>query len=285
MQSNFMINQEHCPMNYHVLPFNKMIFFFFLIILQKDPHLWLWLGRFYEAHQQIEAALQYYIYAKATSESVRLLCCVGRWDEANSIVKKSNKRSTTCSYARLLIDKIDYLKKNAEEGGGKEDEIIRLQHEVIELFRSARQFAQAMYIALKYELIDDILALSFSAPSPLVCRAAQLFEERREAKNAILLYSRSGRLNRALALCFAMKQYDALDEISDSLNSKTDPQVLVRCGRYFIESERWSKAAQCLAFARQFDEVIEICNKHSVKLQPNVIQELSSIQADPKVLQ
>lgn len=270
-----------------------------------SPNLWLWLGRFYEAHQQIDAALQYYGYARATSESVRLLCCVGRWDEAHAIVKKSNKRSTTCSYARLLIDKIDYLRKeskpttdddnnttsnsrskNKNKGDDKNDEeIVRLQHEVIELFRSARQFAQAMDIALKYEMVDDVLALSFSAPSPLVCRAAQWFEERREAKNAILLYSRSGRLNRALALCFAMKQYDALDEISDSLNSKTDPQVLIRCGRYFVESERWSKAAQCLAFARQFDEAIEICNKHSVKLQPNVIQELSTIQADPKVLQ
>lgn len=254
-----------------------------------SPRLWLWLGRFYEAHQQVDVALQYYEYARATSESVRLLCCVGRWDDALAIVKKSNKRSTTCSYARLLIDKIDYLKKKSSDSANSkksdDDEIIRLQHEVIEMFRSARQFAQAMDIALKYELVDDVLALSFSAPAPLVCRAAQWFEERREAKNAILLYSRSGRLNRALALCFAMKQYDALDEISDSLNSKTDPQVLIRCGRYFIESERWSKAAQCLAFARQFEEAIEICNKHSVKLQPNVIQELSNIQADPKVLQ
>lgn len=248
--------------------------------VEVSSNLWLWLGRFYEAHQQVEAALQYYDYARAVTESVRLLCCVGRWDEAATMVKRCNKRSTICSFARLLMDKIDYYIKT----GQKQDEIIRLQHEVIELFRTARQFAQAMDVALKYELVDDVLALSFSAPPPLVCRAAQWFEEKREAKNAILLYSRSGRLNRALALCFAMKQYDALDEISDSLNASTDPNVLIRCGRYFIESERWSKAAQCLAFAKQFDEAIELCNKHSIKLQPNVIQELANMQADPKVL-
>ncbi|OHS98715.1 hypothetical protein TRFO_08700 [Tritrichomonas foetus] len=247
---------------------------------EVHPNLLLWFGRFYEAHQQIDTALQYYDYAHASSESVRLLCCSGRWEEAAQIAKRSNKRATICCYARLLIDKIDhYIKNNLDN-----EEVIRMQHEVIELFRMARQFSQAMDIALKYELVDDILALSFSAPPPLVCRAASWFEEKREAKNAILLYSRCGRLNRALALCFAMKQYDALDEISDSLNSKTDPQVLIRCGRYFIDSERWSKAAQCLAFAKQFDEVIELCNKHSIKLQSNVIQELSEIQADPKIL-
>ena len=244
------------------------------------PNIWLWFARFYEAHQQVETALQYYEYAHASSEAVRLLCCTGRWEEAAHLAKRSNKRATICCYARLLMDKIDYYMKENKD----QDEILKMQHDVIELFRNARQFAQAMDIALKYEMIDDILALSFSAPAPLVCRAARWFEEKREAKNAILLYSRCGRLNRALALCFAMKQYDALDEISDSLNSKTDPQILIRCGRYFIDSERWSKAAQCLAFAKQFDEVIELCNKHSIKLQSSVIQELADMQADHKIL-
>lgn len=246
------------------------------------PKIMMWIGRFYEAHKQIDQAIEYYEYAHAYTESVRLLCCLGRWDEAASMVKKSSQRSVMCTYARLLITRIDYYSK--VENQSPQIDVEKMKHDVIELFRRSRQFAQAMDFALKYEMIDDILALSFSAPPPLVCRAAQWFEEQHEAKNAILLYSRSGRLNRALSLCFSMKQYDALDEISDSLNSKTDPQVLIRCGRYFEESQRWSKAAQCLAFARQFDDVIELCNKHSIKLNANVIQELSDIQADPKVL-
>jgi intraflagellar transport protein 140 len=133
-------------------------------------------------------------------------------------------------------------------------------------------------------MTDDILTLSFSAPAALVCAAARWFDDQKEAKNAIVLYSRAGRLNRALALCFAMKQYDALDEILDTLTSKTDPSVLVRCGRYFVESERWSKAPQCFALARQFDEVIALCNKHNIKLPSSVIQELSEMKADPEVM-
>ena len=246
------------------------------------PKLSLWIARFYEAHQQFERALEYYEYAHAQEEAARLLCCLGRWDDALNLVKRCNKRSVICNYARLLISRIEYYIK--PENHSDNIDVEKLKHDVIELFRKARQFAQAMDFALRFEMVDDILALSFSAPAPMVCRAAQWFEEQKEAKNAILLYSRCGRLNRALALSFAMKQYDALDEISDSLNSQTDPQVLLRCGKYFAESERWSKAAQCLAFARQFDEVIDICKKHAVRIQPSVIQELAEIKADTKVL-
>ena len=249
---------------------------------EVPPRLLLWIGRFYEAHKQIEQAIEFFDYAHADREIVRLNCCIGRWDEAAKIVKRSNKRSVICFYARMLIKRIDHYSK--PENAKPQIDVDKMKHEVIELFRRARQFAQAMDFALQYEMIDDILALSFSAPPTLVCKAARWFEEQKEAKNAILMYSRAGRMNRALALCFTMKQYDALDEISDTLTSKTDPNVLLRCGQYFAESERWSKAAQCYALARQFDQVINLCNKHNIKLKNSVIKELSEIKADPEVM-
>lgn len=247
-----------------------------------SPKLLLWIARFYEAHKQYEQALQYYDFAHAHREIVRLNCCIGRWDEASNIVKKSNQRSVICFYARMLIKKIDFYSK--PENATPTVDVDKLKHDVIELFRRARQSAQAMDFALQYEMIDDILALSFSAPAAQVCKAAQWFEEQKEGKNAILLYSRAGRMNRALALCFSLKQYDALDEISDTLNSKTDIKVLLRCGQYFVESQRWSKAAQCFALAQQFDKVIELCNKHNIKLQSSVIHELSELKADQEVM-
>ena len=246
------------------------------------PRLLLWLARFYEAHKQVDQALEYYEFAHAQREMVRLCCCVGRWDEASAIAKKSNQRSVICFYARMLIKKIDYYSK--PENSNDSIDVDKIKHDVIELFRRARQFAQAMEFALQYEMIDDILALSFSAPASLVCKAAQWFEQQKEAKNAILLYSRAGRLNRALALCFVMKQYDALDEISDTLNSKTDPKILLKCGQYFVESERWSKAAQCFALAQEFEKVIELCNKHNIKLQSSVIHELAELKASEEVM-
>lgn len=247
-----------------------------------SPKLFIWIGRFYEAHNLPDQALEYFDYAKSNKEAVRLLCCTNKWDEAQKRVQKSSSRSLLVMYARLLSKRIDYY--SMPENSDPQVDVEKLKHQCIDLYSRARQFAQAMEFALKYEMIDEILSLSFSSPSTLVYKAAQWFESQKESKNAILMYSRCGRMNRALALCFVTKQYDALDEISDSLNSKTDPQILLRCGSYFVESERWSKAAQCFALARHFDEVMELCNKHNIRLPSSVLHELAESQTDPEFI-
>ena len=244
-----------------------------------SPKLYLWLARFFEAHNQVDLSLDFYQKAHANVDYLRLLCINSRWEEATKFVQKSSQRSVICKFARILSKKVDYLldhqkDKDADPNKGV-DNIDKLKHQVIELYRRALQFAQALIFALDHEMIDDILSLSYSAPQTVVTRAALWFERQKEYKNAILLYSRCGHMNRALTLCFKMKQYDALDEISENLTAKTDPRVLMKCGQYFVDSERWSKAAQCFALAKQFDVVIDLCNKHNIKLSSNVIHELS----------
>lgn len=251
-------------------------------VSEIPPKLLVWIGRFYEAHSQPEQAMEYFEYANAVGEIVRLLCCTDRWDEAAKRVQKCSQRSVIASFTRLLIKRIEHYSK--PENSDPQVDVEKMKKQVIELFRRAHQFAQAMEFALANEMVDDILALSFSAPTPLICKAAQWFEGQKEAKNAILLYSRCGKMNRALALCFVSKQYDALDEISDTLTSKTDPQILLRCGAYFVESQRWSKAAQCFVLARQYDQVMQLCNEHNVKLPGAVLQELADDQSDPDLI-
>ena len=251
-------------------------------VSEISPRMLIWIGRFYEAHGQIDQALEYFDYANSTKEKVRLLCCSDRWDEAAKIVSKSNSRAIITSYARLLMKRLEFYVK--PENSNPQVDTDKMKHQIVELFRKARQFAQAIEFAVQYEMVDDILALSFSAPKALVCKAAQWFETQKEHKNAIILYSRCGRMNRALALCFISKQYDALEEIADTLNAKTDPNVLVRCGNYFIESERWSKAAQCYALAGQFDTVIQLCNEHNVKISSHVLQDLAENIKDKEIL-
>jgi len=123
----------------------------------------------------VDQALEYYDYAHATTERVRLLCCIGKWDEAGKIAKTTNQRSVMCFYARMLIKRIEYYSKT--ENAQPQIDVEKMKHEVVELFRKARQFAQAMDYALKAEMIDDILSLSFAAPAPLVCKAARWFED------------------------------------------------------------------------------------------------------------
>lgn len=240
-----------------------------------------WIGNFLEAHGNIHDALRFYEFAGSFQDKIRLYCITGQWDEARKIIKTNRvKPSVLCFFARFLILKLDYLRKN----DGDKSEMDKLQQEIIELFRRARQFSQAMEFAMKNDLVNEILSASFSCPVSTIIKAALWFEEKRMIKEAIIMYSRAGRVNRALGLCFSKNQYDALDEISSQLSVITDPELLITCGRFFLDSQRWSKAAECYALARRFDLVEKIINEHNVKLSTDVINELSKSDCDSQLL-
>ena len=239
----------------------------------------IWAARFLEAQRKYDKALEKFEEANDVCEIIRLLCIMDRWKDAKARAIKEKKPSAMCLFARLLIGKIQMMEKNDL----KVEEVGTLKREVIDMFRRAKQFAPAMTFAMENAMIDDVLQLSYSAPKQTITRAAEWFTGLRQPKNAILMYSRAGQLARALQLCFDLKQYDALDEISDSLDTNTNPRVLVQISHYLAESERWSKAAQCLAYAGKFDDVIELCNTHNIKLRESVIQQIAETKLAPEV--
>lgn len=232
-----------------------------------------WCARFFEAQKNYDYALAMFTEAKNESEYIRLLCILKKWEEASNYVNRTKKPANFCYYARMLIERLPHV-----EG----DEAGKLKRTIIELFRNARQFGQAMKFAMEKGMIDDVIQLSLSSPRCLVIKAAEWFSALNMPKNAILMYSRAGQLAKALQLCFELKQYDALDEISDSFTPDMSPRVLVQCSHYFAESDRWSKAALCLAYAKRFDDVIELCSTHRITLSDNVINNLvdSDLQTD-----
>ena len=250
-------------------------------INEIPKEIFLWVARFYEAHNQYDDAKLYYEKAKNQKEIIRLQCIEGKWDEIYKIVFKSNQRSLICQFARLLIKRVEYYTKNPNDLINLD----KIKHDIIELFRKSRQFSQAMNFALEYEMDNDILALSFSAPITIVTKAALFYEKKKLFKNSILLYSRAGRLNKALNLCFHNKLYDSLDEISEFLTIKTDINTLLKCGKYFQDSQRWSKSALCYTLAKKFDIVIDLCTKFKIKLPINIMKELSENTSEPEIIQ
>ena len=248
---------------------------------ENNPKLKLWMGHFFEAQNKFDLALQMYEEAKNDMECVRLLCITNKWNDAVKKVNKAKKPSVYCLYARMLMKKIKYM----EDSSDTHEDAGTLKHTVIEMFRKAKQFGPAMLYAMENGITDEVLQLSYSAPKQVVCKAAEWFTALKQPKNAILMYSRGGQLAKSLHLCFELKQYDALDEISDSLDMNANPRVLIQMSHYFAESERWSKAAQCLAFAGKFDDVLDLCKQHNIKLKESVLQQIADAKLEPKVIE
>lgn len=69
---------------------------------------------------------------------------------------------------------------------------------------------------------------------------AEYLEQRGELDKAVLLYQKAGRQRRAVELCFRAQLFDTLQAIADSLDQRSDPALLQRCG------ESWAGCAWVL---------------------------------------
>ncbi|EAY06734.1 hypothetical protein TVAG_310210 [Trichomonas vaginalis G3] len=244
--------------------------------LKKNPlsasnKIKLYCARYFEAIKNYEYALAMYLEAKNDCEHIRLLVLLKRWEDAMKFVKNARKPSDFCCLARYLIDRVEHIERSETENHEIAGE---LKQKIIELFKNAKQFGQAMKYAMEKMMIDDVIQLSFSSPKQLVLRAAEWFSSLNMTKNAILMYSHCGNISKALSLCFELKQYDALEEISEKFSPEMNPKILVQCSHYFAESDRWNSCAKCLLFAKKFDDVLDLCKSHHISLEEKEILSL-----------
>ena len=60
-----------------------------------------------------------------------------------------------------------------------------------------------------------------------------------------------GNVTKALDLCFATQQFAALQVIAEDLDETTDPQMLDKCSKFFLEHEQYDKAVELLVVGKQ----------------------------------
>ena len=73
----------------------------------------------------------------------------------------------------------------------------------------------------------------------------------------------AGSFSKALDLAFETKQFGALQVISESLTSNTDPEVLKRCAQFFLDNGQFDRAVDLLAIGKK---VLYILHKHCVEI-------------------
>ena len=239
-----------------------------------DPQLHLWLGRFYEYHQKFDMALSHYDICGDLRESIRLLCLLGKFDEAARRVNDTEQRSAICHFARLLMKKFPTVQDETQKKN--------MKRQIVDLFIRAQQHGPAFEFAFNNQMVDDVVALSISAPKPVIARAAKFYEEKNDLRVAALLWNRAGRMNKALALCLERDAQDALEEIADSVKQGTDPAVLEKCAELFMENGQYKRAANFFALAHKIDRAKEICEEKNIKLPQEFLENMASLKSDPE---
>lgn len=234
-----------------------------------DPQLHLWLGRFYEYKQKYETALTHYDLCGELAESIRVLCMMGKFDEASRRAYDTEQKGAITAYARLLIRKLPTIPKD------QETLIDSLKRDVISLFKKANQYGPAFQFAFEQGMMQEALSLSLSAPKTALSKAAMKLESKGDLANAVLLYNRAGRASRALTLCLDNNLLDTLEEISGTIHLGCDPNVLTRCAEFFSQESKWEKAAFFYAIAENFEKTLSILESHNAHLPRSLLDELT----------
>ena len=65
------------------------------------------------------------------------------------------------------------------------------------------------------------------------------------------LFFQAGNFSKAVDLSFKARQFGALQLISGELDERADPELLKRCGDFFMENGQYDKAVDLLAIGKK----------------------------------
>ncbi|KAJ1532231.1 hypothetical protein ONE63_000848 [Megalurothrips usitatus] len=224
----------------------------------KDPALVKWWAQYLESTGQMELALKYYEEASDQLSMVRVLCFQEDYDKAAQIASESNNRAA-CYHLARQYEAIDDIQL------------------AVQFFTRAQAYANAIRICKEHNLDEQLWNLSLLAYPRDQLEAAQYFEtsEPPASEKAVLLYHRSGMLHKALDLAFRTQQFDALQLIAVDLTSSSDPALIQKCARFFVENNQYDKAVDLLAVGKMFSEALELCGEHNIVVTEELAERLS----------
>merc|ERR1719162_2742993 len=108
------------------------------------------------------------------------------------------------------------------------------------------------------------MSLALSSDPANMAQAAKYYEQSGQYPKAVVLYQKAGCQKKALEICFSARLFDNLRKIADDLSADSDPEILRKCGEFFMQHNQHEKAVHLLSMSQQFERAVDLCNEHDV---------------------
>eukprot|EP00727_Mastigamoeba_balamuthi_P001236 m51a1_g11109 putative intraflagellar transport protein 140 homolog (1388) ;mRNA; f:71491-76947 len=216
----------------------------------KDSKLLQWRGRFAESVGDFDKALSYYEQAKDYFSLVRIYCFQNRREDAKKVVEQTGDKAAAYHLARQYEDE------------GNEDST----REALRLYGKAGSLNHALRVAMEQELDSEVVNLALQASPHHMLTAAHYLEGRSLNEKAVLLFQKGGNSAKAISLCFQSQLFGPLAQIADTLDAKTDADLIGKCADFFMENEQYSRAVQLYITAGHTAKALDICRAYNVPI-------------------
>ncbi|KAM7433446.1 hypothetical protein ABFA07_016329 [Porites harrisoni] len=227
------------------------------ILKTKDKELRKWWAQYMESTSEMETALQFYEAARDNLSLVRVYCYCGNLEKAAEICNDTGDRAASYHLARQF--------ENQEK--------IR---EAIHFYTRAQCYSNAIRLAKEHGLDNELMNLALLSSPQDMLDVARYYENHPNMQDkAVMLYHKGGDITKALDLCFSTQQFAALQVIAEDLDENTDPQMLDKCSKFFLEHEQYDKAVELLVVGKKFSEALDLCMAHNVIITEELAEKMT----------
>lgn len=223
---------------------------------KADKELFRWWAQLMESRDDKEAALRYYKQAEDYGNYVRLLCLKEEYDRAVAICEEV-KDKVAYFYLAKHFEKENFIK------------------EAIQYYSFSGRFYHAVTLAKANKEDGQVMSLSLQSGDPkILTQSAAYFENKHLFDKAIVLYHKGKNVRKALDLCFQAGNQDYLKTLVDDLGEEEDSETLARAAEYFLANNVYDKAVHLLVSSRQYSTALDLCLKHNVKVDENMVEKM-----------
>ncbi|XP_050298165.1 intraflagellar transport protein 140 homolog isoform X2 [Anthonomus grandis grandis] len=222
----------------------------------KDREMQKWWGQYVESQGDMPSALKIYAHAGDIYSQVRVLCFLGEEARAAELARASSDKAALYHMARYC-------------------ETVGQIEEAVTFYTKATAFSNAVRLAKENGLSEELWSLGLAVSNREKLEIAKYFEEQNVLANAVVLYHRGGMLHKAVDLAFKTQNYEILQEIATQLDASSDPALIDKCANYFISKEQFDKAVDLWAIAKKYEQAIQVCTDHNVRLTEDLTEKLT----------
>ncbi|KAJ3032134.1 UNVERIFIED_CONTAM: hypothetical protein HDU68_004444 [Siphonaria sp. JEL0065] len=228
----------------------------------RDKSLKKWWAQYEESRGNLADALKFYDESADSLSIVRLHCSNGRIGKAIELANKSGNVAAAYHIARYYE---------------RENKIA----DAIEFYGQAKCYTQAIRLAKEHNLINQLINLALQGSESSMLDVANYLEQTGgNIDKAITLYHRAGQTSKAIDLCFKIREYHMLDELASTLGPDTDPELLHKCARFFMENDQFEHAVTLLTTAKQYRDALSLCVAKNITMTEDLVDRLGGSGED-----
>lgn len=232
-----------------------IIFLYFYRAIKK------WHAQYVESKGDMDGALRLYKAANDTLGVTRILCYLGKEEEVNELVMKTNHAVS----AYHLASHYDSLND---------------PQQAVHFYTIAKAYNNAIRICKEHNMTEELWPLAMLASKQIQFDVAKYYEENDKPDKAVLLYHKAGMIPKALDLAFSTQQYDALQLITMDVNAHSDPSLILKCADFFVKNNQIEKSVDLLATGKNYSQALDLIQENNITMTDELAEKLTINKTD-----